>query len=141
MEGKAVPLLRTREVYSYYNWFYKYSAAALIEPEVLQAAVGRPLTPADLERMKPKARGKWFTRYLLEADEGQRWTRFNEALDCMDRAFLKAFVLTEEGQAFLRGFKGSDAMFARLTVESLPGCKRLAAKLWPDEDEGKGGEV
>ena len=106
---------------------------------MLQAAVGRPFTPADLERMKPKARGTWFTRYLLEADEGQRWTRFNEALDCMDRAFLKAFVMTEEGQAFLRGFKGSDAMFARLTVESLPGCNRLAAKLWPDE--GKGGEV
>lgn len=137
VEGKATPLLRTRKAYNSYGWFYKYSVEALIEPEVLQAAVGRPFTPADLERMKPKARGKWFSRYLLEADEGQRWTRFNEALDCMDGAFLKAFVLTEEGQAFLRKFTGDEAVFVRLTVEALPGCKRLAARLWPEEDGAK----
>lgn len=141
VDGTATPLLRIREAYSYNHWFNMYSAAALIEPEVLQAAVGCPFTTADLERMKPRARGEWFAHYLIEADEEQRWTRFNEALDCMDKASLKAFVMTEEGQAFFRGFTGADAMFVRLTVEELPGCKRLAARLWPEEDEGIDGEA
>ena len=86
-----------------------------------------------MENIKQAQRGPWFTQYLLQANGKQRWTRFNEALDRMPSTFLAAFAKSDEGQAFLKCFTGDDAVFVRLTVEGLPGCKRLAAKLWPEE--------
>ena len=47
---------------------------------------------------------------------------------------LVKLVKSETGQEFLRHFMGAEAMFVRLTIESLPGCMRVAARLWPDEE-------
>ncbi len=134
VDGAERSLLRAQWTYSRkHDDFLMYSAGANIERAILDAVAGRPFGPADVENMKPAERAKWFTNYLLEADDEQRWTRFNEALDRMPRTFLTEFAKSEAGQGFLRKFTGSEAMFVRLTVEELPGCKRLAAKLWPEE--------
>lgn len=142
---KMVPLLQIdgcrQEDDDFLYYWGSFKTLAQIEPEVLRAAIGRPFTPADVDKMRPPARTQWFNQYLLEADEEQRWTRFNEALAFMAPTYLAKFVSTEAGQAFLRNFTGSQAVLARQKVETLPGCKRLAAKLWPEEDEKIDGEA
>ena len=139
--GKTMPLLQARmETNGKLDDTCMFWVGACIDREMLASASGRPFNLAETAVLKPAARAKWFTNYLLEADDEQRWPRFNEVLDHMPRTFLTDFVKSEEGQTFLRGFSGSDAMFVRLTVEELPGCKRLAAKLWPEVPEEKDGE-
>lgn len=138
VNGKVQPLLMARWASSRkHDDFRMYRAGAQIDRDVLASATGRPFTASEAADMKASERGNWFTRYLLEADGEQRRTRFNEVLDHMPRTFLTAFVKSEEGQALLKGFTGPEAMFVRLTVEGLPGCKRLAAKLWPDGAENE----
>ena len=141
VKGGYKPLL---EVYWGFNDAYDeclmYCFDLDIDRKLLESATGRPFRASEVGKMKPAARGDWFTGYLLEADGEQRWARFNEALDYMPRTFLTTFAKSEAGQTFLKGFTGPEAMFVRLTVEELPGCKRLAAKLWPGEAEGKDGE-
>ncbi len=135
IDGDRKPLVAVRWVDSRkHDAFRMYGMGGQIDHDVLDEATGKPFEAADVEHMKPAERGKWFTRYLLEAPEEQRWTRFNEALECMPSTFLASFAKSDEGQAFLQSFSGDDAVFVRLTVEGLPGCKRLADKLWPEKE-------
>ena len=57
----------------------------------------------------------------------------------MPSTALVAFVKSKTGQAFLRSFTGAEAMFVRLTIEGLPGCMRVAAKLFPEETKREDG--
>ncbi len=138
VDGHMAPLLRVRTA-AEDKCLYRVGAS--LTQEVLASAAGRPYTAAEAANLIPPQRERWFTDYLLGADDAQRWTRFGEALDDMPRTFLADFAKSEAGQAFLRRFTGDEAVFVRLTVEALPGCKRLAAKLWPEECDGKAGKA
>lgn len=143
VDGYMVPLLRVRTVPGdSKEGRCLYRVGAGITQGVLASATGRPYTAAEAANLIPAVRGRWFTNYLLDAvdaDDEHRWTRFGEALDDMPRTFLIDFAKSEAGQAFLRRFTGDEAMFVRLAVESLLGCKQLAVKLWPETEKEDGG--
>ena len=80
VKGGYKPLL---EVYWGFNDAYDeclmYCFDLDIDRKLLESATGRPFRASEVGKMKPAARGDWFTGYLLEADGEQRWARFNEA--------------------------------------------------------------
>lgn len=132
-DGEKIPLLN-------YEWassrkhgdFRLYRTPVSWEREALDTAVPRAFTLDDFSSFSPAGR-EWFFSNTLQAccDKESRWLAL-QVLEKMSAQFAADFAKTENGQKLFQSFVGDDAVYARFFLESLPGCKRLAAKYFPE---------
>lgn len=132
-EGKRLPLLSTRSVKGTYGWFDVYRCNIDRLKPILPNISPRPYNRAEAKYLSPKAHESWFIDQMLNSKTPEeQWKTFSDAQDNLPKASLARFLKTEEGQAFFKNFTGDDAMFVKLALEEIPGCKTIVNKLFPE---------
>jgi len=116
-----------------YFYVYRFSKGVLIQTEDLHIINPRPFSERELAHLTKKGLETVFWESLrLASTPDLRWQTFC-LLEKLPKTFTAGFVKSEEGQKFLEQFEGDDAVYAAFFVQSLPGCKQIAKKYFPDE--------
>lgn len=132
-DALSAPLLASEYHRNEHHMLYRiYTPNARLDPDILEAVQPRDFTFQELPMLKPACRELWAADQLIHADTPEARKQVLLAVQLqMPRTFLARFAHTPEGQTFFRSFEGDDALQAQLTVQHLPGCRKLAETIWP----------
>lgn len=105
-----------------------YSCRLSRNPELrlsaLAAVPSRPLSGKHLADLTSSGRDRWIRDTAAAAVTPEhRWNLLSSLQSDLPRAAVVRFVRSQEAVPFFRAMTGTDAQYARLFVESLPGCR------------------
>lgn len=134
VDGAAKPLVWFEWVTSQkHDDFRMYHPADFLSVDILDMLTPRPVCIQDIPDMDKWSKEKWAVELARKAsNEEDLWFAL-DVLRHMSAAFAAEFCKSRDGQKFFSKFKGDDAVYARFFVESLPGCKRVAAQIFSKE--------
>ncbi len=144
-----VPVLGQEEPVILWSWvegrhgrFQLYQPNPKVSGEILACASPRPFRADESGDFTPRGREVWFQSLVKEARTPEKRWRVVEILEnTLPRTQAVAFVRSPEGQTFLREFTGPDRTYVRFLLESLPGCHRLAAELFGQDEQEESGDA
>lgn len=132
-DGKDIHLVESCQASNYYGDYLVYSTPIKWDIKAFNQATPRPFTADELHMVKSEFRTINFEAMLDSAiDDESRWNIISHLENCMSKQYAIKFVKSERGKQFFCSFSGDDAIYAKFFIEGLPGCKKLAAELYPD---------
>lgn len=115
--------------------FNLYKPCAALVSGVLSASSPRDYLFSELSGLKAYKRGPWFTQKAMAASTPEdRWEALKGLENGMPKTFASEFAKSADGKKFFTSFTGADALYAKFFLEAIPGCKRLAATYFPEEE-------
>ena len=134
--GKQVPVIYSKMVSGRHGDFQLYTPNTELPKELIASVRPRPFCGDEVQDMTTAGRDKWVMEQAGRAKTAEECWNVLEILENqLPKAAAVRFVRSPQGEDFFRKIQGADAEYARFFLESLPGCKSLAPKLIPSQED------